>query len=689
LTYLKIIKVKLISSIKKQDKTLKEKHLQYKNFAHKSKDAHDNSIVLRLPGHRRLFDMSDSFRKIFMQNSALRDEMEFEMLCYRDPDTLKEKLKKILERHGITEYTQDDIEMLALSSPGKPAPCNNETYRAIQEGLEQGKSFQEALVNKYPDALVNIKRHFRNFLSYKLYKKQQKLRGVNNPFQDKVVEEFIFLFNRLVQTYGKADRIVLETTRAILSEKEKQETLNLIKNNEKLNRKIEEVLSEYVEKYRVKPGKKARERLKLFVQQGGELKFGGEQAKCILTGNPISLEAAIEGDRTNTDHIIPQTWIHDNRLENKILMDKAVNQSDKEDKTPIRYLVSQNYTLEDAEERLKENIKGMKLSKTKKSHIFEKREKETIKKDAENRIHSMDQRMKGVQDASIKIIMDLLVDQYNFNTDEKLTLAQYRERVLPVTGKMTSIFRRGWLTWYRKRREYYDNHAVDALVMLNFDRSFLNRYVDFLKQAYLEDKDPIWITKEKLFPVIENFSDKVKDFVDEYKEQSRIVYRRPIKKYRGRRYQESPRNPKEKHAVLAKKHYFVPASGFEKLIFYKTKKTNRGKEIDSISAIKIHPALRQQKIEIDKEKIIAEAYRYSLLYVKTSKLCGYFYLIGYSVKEKQETIELTPVNRSLKEKERITPDITAKNFIFEVFVRDGSINGKQTKPYCHEESKKK
>ncbi len=680
---------KLISGIKKQDKSLKDKHLVHKNFAHKSEDAHDKSIALRLPGHRRLFDMSESFRNIFMQDEALRDEIEFEMLCYRDPDTLKEMLQKILDKHGIAEHTQNDIEMLALSSPGKPAPCNNETYRAIQEGLEQGKSFQEALVMKYSDALVNVKRHFRKSLSYKLYKSQQKLRGINNPFQNKVVEEFIFLFNRLVQKYGNADRIVLETTRAILSEREKEDVVNKIKDNEKLNRKIEEVLNKYVEKYQVKPAKKARERLKLFVQQGGELKFGGKEAKCILTGNPISLEAAIEGDRTNTDHIIPQTWIHDNRLENKMLMDKAVNQSDKEDMTPIQYLVSKNYTLEAAEETLKENIKDMKLSKTKKKHIFEKREKETIKKDAENRIHSMDQRMKGVQDASIKVIMDLLVDQYDFNVDEKLSLAQYREKILPVTGKMTSIFRRGWLPWYKKRREYYDNHAVDALVMLNFDRSFLTHYVTFLKQAYLEDKDLIWIAKEKLYPTIENFSDKVKSFVDEYKDQSRIVYRRAIQKYRGKTYQELPRNPKEKHAVLAKKHYFVPASGFEKLIFYKTKKINRGKEIDSISAIKFHPALRKQKVKIDKENIIAEAYRYSLLYVKTSKICGYFYLIGYSAKEKQETIELTPVNRSLKNKERITPDITAKNFGLEVFVKDGHINGKRTNPHCHEEAKKK
>ncbi len=675
---------KLISGIKKLDKSLKDKHFVHKNFAHKSEDAHDKSIALRLPGHRRLFDMSESFRNIFMQDNSLRDEIEFEMLCYRDPDTLKERLQKILDKHGITEYAQNDIEMLALSSPGKPAPCNNETYRTIQEGLEQGKNFQEALVMKYPDALVNVKRHFRKFLSYKLYKKQQRLRGVNNPFQDKVVEEFIFLFNRLIQKYGKADRIVIETTRAILSEKEKDEVVKQIKDNEKLNRKIEEILNEYVEQHQVKPAKKARERLKLFVQQGGELKFGGKEAKCILTGNPISLEAAIEGDRTNTDHIIPQTWIHDNRLENKILMDRAVNQSDKKDMTPIQYLVSKNYTLEEAEKKLKENIEKMKLSIIKNNHILEKRKKELIKKDAENRIHSMDQRMKGVQDASIKVIMDLLVDQYDFNLDEKLTLAQYREKILPVTGKMTSIFRRGWLPWYKKRREYYDNHAVDALVMLNFDRLFLIHYVTFLKQAYLEDRDPIWIGKEKLFPTIENFSDKVKAFVDEYKEQSRIVYRRPIKKYRGRIYKESPRNLKEKHAVLAKKHYFDPANGFQKLIFYKTKKINRGKEVDSISAIKFHPALKRQQIDIDKEKIIAEAYRYSLLYVKTSKICGYFYLIGYSAFEKQETIELTPANRSLRDKERIKPDITAKNFEFEVFVKDGHINGKRTKPHCNE-----
>jgi len=512
--------------------------------------------------------------------------------------------------------------------------------------------------------------------------KKQKQQGINNPFQNKVIEEFIFVFNRIIQKYGEADRIVLETTRGILSDNEKKKIEDTIAKNEKLNRQINDILDEYATKQGKKPAKGTRKRLKLFVQQGGELKFGGKNARCILTGNPISIDAAIEGDRTNTDHIIPQTWIHDNRLENKILMDRAVNQGDKEDKTPIQYLLSLGYTLKEAKEKLKENLKGMKLSKTKVRHIFEEREKEKIKKDAEDRIHNMDQRMKGIQDASIKLIMELLVDQYRFNTKEKLSVAQYREKVLPVTGKMTSLFRRGWLTGYKKRRDQYYNHAVDALVMLNFDRAFLTQYVTLLKQAYIEDKNPIWIAKEKMVPTIDKFKEKVQSFIEEYKEQSRVVVRRPLKKYVGRVFQQMPKNADVDHAVKTKKHYFIPDSGFGKLIFYKTKRIKNKKEIDSIGVIKVHPA-HSKTDNLEEDNIIDEAYRNSLLYINNGNLCGYFYLIGYSkMANGQEPLEVTPANFSVKK--RVKPDITAKSFELKV-IKKLPINGKIKKPNCNEE----
>ncbi|WP_457748946.1 type II CRISPR RNA-guided endonuclease Cas9 [Sulfurimonas sp.] len=698
---------KLLDVIQKEQNELNHRYFVYKNFKHKQD--HDNTIVLRLPGHRRLHDLSEKFRNVFLKNHLIRDQIEFEMLCYRDPDILKEKLEKIMKVNKI-DYEDNDLEILAVSDVGKPAPCHNETYREIQELLEQGKNFQTALIEKYPEVMINIKREYRKYLSYKYYKKKQRLQGINNPFQDKVIEEFIFLFNRMVQKYGEADRIVLETTRSILSQSEKDEIEKKIRKNEKLNRDIENILDQYVEIHEKKPSKGSRERLKLFVQQGGELKFDGKQARCILTGHPISLEAAIEGDRTNTDHIIPQTWIHDNRLDNKILMDRAVNQKEKEDKTPIQYLVAQGYTVDVAKEKLKENISGIKksdidklikdkkctdeknakkllkqdiksmtLSKVKIRHIFEERGKEKIIKDAEDRIHNMDQRMKGIQDASIKLIMDLLVDQYRFNTEEKLSIAQYREKVLPVTGKMTSIFRRGWLSKYKKRREKYYNHAVDALIMLNFDRAFLTQYIILLKQSYLKDKDPIWIPKEKLFPTIDNFSNKVYAFIKEYEEQSRVTVRRPTKKYTGRIYKQTPQSKNEKHAIKTKKHYFVPNSGFTKLIFYKTVHIKRKKEVEGIGVFKIHPSNNENAIQ-DNLSIIAEAYRNSLLYIKNHQVCGYYYLVGYSKKSNgQEPIELKYANQD--QGKRLPIDVTAVGFRLEV-IRKLPINGKLKKPVC-------
>ena len=131
--------------------------------SHKEKP--NDTIVIRLPGHRRTLLISESLRDTLFSSIELRDKIEFEMLCYRDPDVLKEKLKMILDYYKAN-YIEDDLELLATSDVGKPAPCNNEAYRAIQTFLKEGKDFQTALVEKYPDASVYVKRYYRKMLDY-------------------------------------------------------------------------------------------------------------------------------------------------------------------------------------------------------------------------------------------------------------------------------------------------------------------------------------------------------------------------------------------------------------------------------------------------------------------------------------------------------------------------------------------
>ena len=664
-----IVASKLITALRTNGYLPKKKDFIFKNFKHKEKP--NSTIVLRLPGHLRMLTLSPGLREILLKDNELRDEIEFTMLSFKDPDTLKERLSAIFSS-GQIEAEEKDLDLLALSDTGKPAACHNQTYRKILPLMAEGADFTTALTQAYPNALTNQKRYFRKTLDYKIYHRDQQRKGINSPYQDTIIKEFIFLFNRLVQKYGEPDRIVFETTRAILSEKAKKEIEDKINDNEKLNREIDTVLNSFVSQYGVKPAKGVRERLKLFVAQGGKLladKNGNRQdAKCILTGKPISLEAAIEGDRTNTDHIIPRSWIHDNRLDNKMLLDKSINQSAKEDMTPIQYLISIGHTEDSAKTRLTEYINGMKLSKTKKRHIFETREKEIIKQDAENRIHSMDQRMKGEQDHAVKAIMSLLVDQLRFNTEKQLTVSQYRSRVLPINGSMTNLFRRGWLPDYKKERARFHNHAVDALVMLNFDRSMLQHYVKLLQESYLRDKDKIEIAKKKIVPTIENFVSRTMEIVNDFEMQKRVVVRREIKKYRGRLYEQTA-YPKgeQKSAVNVKGHFRKLESGFQKLLLYTNPK---GK----IQAVRIHPG-NMQHTELA-ESFFDTLYRYSLIRIKSKLYCGYCYVIGYT--ESTGRLELTPANHSSDK--RIRPTFSSlKEY---AHIQKLSIAGVVTAPNC-------
>lgn len=660
----------LLKEIIKLKPCLKKKTIHFKNFKHKKEPL--ESVVIYLLGHCRLDKLSQNVQEQLLNNFEFRDKIEFAMLSNRSIETLQEKILNIAKEYNV-ELTDSDLEILSTSEVGKPAPCCNVVYQEITPLIIEGKDFQTALITKYPNSQINIKNYYRKTLDYEIYLQKQKINGINTPYQDKVIKEFIFLFNRLVQKYGEPDRVVIETTRAILSDSQKDEINKEIKKNEDLNKNINAILSEYEQKFSQKPSKGARVRLKLFVQQGGELKFGGKSAKCILTGNCISLEAAIEGDRTNRDHIIPQSWIHDNRLTNSMLLDASINQSQKSDMTPLQYLQNSGLSPAKAKEKLKEHIKGMKLSKLKVKYIFETKEKEEIKKESEDNIHSMDQRMKGVQDASIKLIMNLLVDQLRFNSSEKLTLAQYREKVLPVTGKMTSLFRKGWLKEYKKDRKKYHNHAVDALVMLNFDRKFLHSYIKLLQETYLTDKNPIWIPREKLSPTIKDFKETVYSIVKEFEEQSRIVVMQPTKKYSGRVFQETVYNKIEPHTVKTKNHFFMPNSGFTKLLLYKAKTTKRGKEQEVYKILKLHPAYKNIK---EPQSIIGELYRNTLIYLKSKSYCGYFYIIGHS----GNTLELNRANES--NEKRIRPTLTSINELF-IFKDTPPINGK-VKKVCKE-----
>ena len=113
-------------------------------------------------------------------------------------------------------------------------------------------------------------------------------------------------------------------------------------------------------------------RLKLFLEQNKDLKALKDNSisYCPITGEFITIEDALDGNKTNIDHIIPQSVIVDNSYNNTILISSRVNQKEKVDLTPVEYIAkSKDISIEKAGEILKENLKKTKIKKGRKNTV--------------------------------------------------------------------------------------------------------------------------------------------------------------------------------------------------------------------------------------------------------------------------------------------------------------------------------
>jgi CRISPR/Cas system Type II protein with McrA/HNH and RuvC-like nuclease domain len=600
-----------------------------------------NKIFLHLKAHCFYNELEN---KKVLEDEIFRDKVEYTLSFYSDNNNRKEKLKEHFNENDLKKIIEYDI--------GKPTNYSNIVIRDIIKLLEE-KELTD-IINEYK--AKNFKFLNRSYLDFKEWKRNSQY---NNPYLENIVKNFIKLFNHLVQNFGTPDEIVIESTRDFsISEreiKEKDNQLRKQKQNEETNNMIREFLDK---KFTTKPknyGSLIR-KLKLFLEQNKELKKlkDNSVAFCPITGEIITIEDALDETKTNIDHIIPQSVMINNSLNNTMLISAKINQKEKQDMTPVEYIMnSKNVPLEVAKEMLKENLKKTKIKDKKFANFFIEKA-ENFKYD----FKGFDLRHLQSTHFGVKEIKELLIRQYHFNNPE-LSYHQKASKVLFTNGKLTSILRRVFIPKYHKNRKYYINHLIDALILLNIDRS-MQQYIHTLANKYKEKE--IYKQKEFLNYLREEYFEKkeiktkfdtkeaIKFFEEKFNNLELGAYKEEVKLIKKRYLKDIiiPKKEleKKKSAIKTKSGYRTKDKGFKKIYVCKDNKNKLKAVFENYFDKKTIINKKLQDLEI-----IDVLYRYSLVEIK-DKIA---YIVGGV--ESNNQIEIIPVN---KEKEKQIQIITSK-----------------------------
>lgn len=243
--------------------------------------------------------------------------------------------------------------------------------------------------------------------------------SLRQPIVEKVLNQMILLVNEIINPakgYVTTEErengqfeIRIELARELkASKKERMIMYNNILRNEKENRKA----AEEIEKMGIPVTSKTIQKYKLFKETNG---------MCVYTGRTMSLADALTGTQIDIDHIIPQTLLPDNSMQNLVLVYSEANR-EKGNMTAYDYMKSKGEeAFSKYLERIKKLFDGKKITQAKYERL--KMSASEIPQDFINR------QIRDTQYISVKA---------------RDVLGRICRNVHTTTGSVTAILRRIW-----------------------------------------------------------------------------------------------------------------------------------------------------------------------------------------------------------------------------------------------------
>lgn len=266
--------------------------------------------------------------------------------------------------------------------------------------------------------------------------------------------------NRLTETYGKPEEIVIELARELKMNREQKLNLQRQQNEgRKRNARFREELGEET----LESAPDALRKLRLWEDQGPI-----HNRVCPYTGKQISL-AMVMSAETEVDHILPFSRTLDNSTANLVVCMADANRV-KGNQTPHEAFGD-------------ECLEYVKDFPSNKCWRFQENAMERFQGERD----FLDRQLNETQYLS-RTARSYLAYLY----DEQ---GEHRQRVRVIPGRMTALLRRGWglegmldgsveIGTPRKTRDDHRHHAVDAFVVANTTQGLLKRFADDAGSGY-------------------------------------------------------------------------------------------------------------------------------------------------------------------------------------------------------------
>lgn len=401
----------------------------------------------------------------FDDENSLSSKIGFILAKYATPRRRKEELQQLLtkEEYELLKYG----DKIKTEKTGGGASVSfmymKEAVEAYFKGMKYG-DFQAEFNKNHPQEEKHV------FLSREgkvLPIKDSDM--VKNPVVYRSLNETRKIVNAVRGKYKDIDTINIEVAKDVgKSFEQRKETMKFQKDNESKNEAIRMELIEKLaaENMKVMLADKLIERFTLWKQQ---------KEMCMYSGKKISFAELISTTVVQVDHIIPQSIVLDETLNNKVLVLTEENQK-KKNQLPLEYM-SEDQSI-DFKNRVNNLFRTGSISRIKKEYLLLP--------------FLDDEAIKGFVDRNINDTRT--ISKYIANY---LRLAyQDTVKVQVIKGAVTSKFRKRWLGSKSKRYNYvpsiygldkktrdlhYYHHAIDAVVVANLTRPYIELAQDYVK----------------------------------------------------------------------------------------------------------------------------------------------------------------------------------------------------------------
>lgn len=445
---------------------------------------------------------TEKYRSLFAQESfteedSISSRIGYVLAKYATPRRRKEQLERIIDCNDYAELNYFK-EVKVYKSNG----AANVSFKYMLEAIEayfEGKNygvFQAEFNKLHPQ---KSKYRFLNARGDLCPIRDQDI--IRNPVVCRTLNEARKIVNATKKTYKGITTINIEVAKDVgQSFEQREETAKFQRDNQKRN---EDMLLKLANKltsegYNSELAERYLTKYELWISQ---------DMKCMYSGRDITFQQMMSSTLVQIDHIIPQSIVLDETLNNKVLVFTEENQG-KGNSIPYQYISEAN--LSDYIGRVSNLYRNKKISRIKRDYL--------LLEELTDEIVSgfVDRNINDTRTIS-KYIATYLSSAYGNEI-----------KVNVIKGAVTSRFRKKWFdrrgNLYRTKSVYgldekardlhYYHHAIDATIVANLTRPYIEIAQDYEKLERMKidvkrlNKEGQAATSLKIYNAIANEREK-------------------------------------------------------------------------------------------------------------------------------------------------------------------------------------